>query len=141
MRKALLLIVLAVMCLCFAGPLFAQQSSAKSQGSEYYYFSFDIEKIYVHRLGYIVSYRQGLQTSRAYLPAEWFTDVGGRGEVIMLNTGNEWPSFTVFYKNGEFSHVKLRLRRDRGHLTWGVVPQHLNMDEYFQGIDEITLQF
>ncbi|MCL2373753.1 MAG: hypothetical protein FWC65_00735, partial [Treponema sp.] len=71
----------------------------------------------------------------------WFAEPGGRGQLLRIGHGTTWPSMTVFTRNGEFSHVRLRVRRSRAHETWGVVPSHVNIDEYFQGIEEIRLQF
>ena len=140
MKKLILPVVLAAFCL--TGNLFAQQSSSRYQESEYYYFNFPIEKIYAYRLGYVILYRKGTnQMARTHVPSEWLSTIGGKGEVIFLGTGTEWPSMSVYYKNGEFSHVRLRLRRSRAHETWGVVPLNLNIDEYFKDIDEVQLEF
>ena len=140
MKKIMLLVVLAALIL--GGSLFAQQNSRKFRESEYYYFNVPIEKIYTHRLGYVVVYRRGgNQLSRTFLPQEWFVEVGGKGELIMLGSGAEWPSMTVYYKSGEFSHVRLRVRRARTHETWGVVPSNAQIDEYFKDIEDIRLQF
>jgi len=140
MKKLILPVVLAAFCL--TGNLFAQQSSSRYQESEYYYFNFPIEKIYAYRLGYVILYRKGTnQMARTHVPSEWLSTIGGKGEVIFLGTGTEWPSMSVYYKNGEFSHVRLRLRRSRAHETWGVVPLHMNIDEFFQDVEEIQLEF
>ena len=140
MKKVLLLVVLAALFL--GGSLSAQYTSGKHKESDYYYFNVTVEKIYAYRLGYIVIYRKGANSmARTYIPEEWFTELAGPGEMIYLGTGHEWPSMTVYYRNGEFSHVRLRVRRHRGHETWGVVPLHVNIDEYFQGIEEVQLEF
>jgi len=142
MKKSVLLIVLVA--LVAGSSLFAQQSSApkKYKESEYYYYNVPIEKIYAYRLGYIVLYRKGAnQIARTYLPEEWFTTIGGKGETVYLGSGKEWPSMTVYYKGGQFSHVRLRLRRDRSHETWGVVPLNINIDDYFKDIEEVKLEF
>ena len=113
MKKIMLLVVLATLIL--GGSLFAQQQS-KFKESEYYYYNVPIEKIYAHRLGYMVLYRKGVnQMARTFLPEGWFTEVGGKGELVGLGTGKEWPSMAIYYKNGEFSHVRLRVRRSRSH--------------------------
>ena len=133
-------LVLMLIALSQGASLFAQESKYKE--SDYYYFNIPIEKIYTHNLGYVIIYRKGVnQMARTYLPLEWFTDMAGRGEIAALGPGKEWPSMTVYYKNGEFSHVRLRLRRSRAHETWGVVPFNVNMDEYFKNIEEVKLQF
>ena len=147
MKKIIfLLIILAV--LGQGVSLFAQdkkqenKQSGKSKESEYYYFNFPIEKIYAHRLGYMVVYRRGANLmARTFLPVEWFTNSSGKGEYIGLRAGREWPSMSVYYRNGEFSHVKLRVRVQRAHETWSFVPLNVNIDEHFQGIEEVELQF
>ena len=140
MKKIMLLVFLAALIL--GGSLFAQQSSHAFKESEFYYFNFPIEKIYIHRLGYVVIYRKGAnQMTRTFIPGDWFVDVSGKGELIGLGTGSEWPSMSVYYKNGEFSHVRLRVRRNRGHETWGVIPMSANIDEHFKDIEEVKLEF
>ena len=139
MKKIVLLVVLAAMCQGMF--LFAQKISPDKE-SEYYYFNVPIEKVYAYREGYVVLYRRGAtQMARTYLPYKWFTDIGGVGETVFLGSGKEWPSMSVYYKNGEFSHVRLRLRRARGHESWGVVPLTVNLDEYFKDVEEVHLEF
>ena len=139
------IILLAVLVIFAAGSsFFAEQSKSKSKykESEYYYYNVSIEKIYSYRLGYVVVYRKGVnQMARSYLPGDWFTDIGGKGEIVGLRSGHEWPSMTVYYKGEEFSHVRLKLRRDRSHVTWGVVPLNINIDDFFQDIEDVNLEF
>ena len=139
MKKILSITVL--MLLIFGSSLFAQQRNV----SDYTFVNVSIERIYAHRLGYVVIYRIGpapLQLASAFIPGYWFTEPGGRGQLINLaDTSNAWPSMSVFTRNGEFSHVRLRVRRSRAHQTWGLVPQYANIDEHFQGIEEIRLRF
>jgi len=138
MKKIILVVVLAV--LIQGVSLFAQEKFTTE--SDYYYYNVPIEKIYAHRLGYVVIYRKGVNLmTRTYLPIEWFTDTAGIGEVYSLGPGKEWPSMTVYYKDGEFSHVRLRLRRSRAHETWGVVPLNANIDQHFKGVSEVKLEF
>jgi len=123
--------------------LFAQEGSTSfTHESEFYYFNFSIERVFPHRLGYVVIYRSGAnQIARTFLPRDWFAATGGTGSVAYLGSGREWPSMTVFYRNGEFSHVLLRLRRNRAHETWGMIPQGTIIDEHFRDIEEIRLEF
>ena len=139
------IVILLAILLVFGhvAPLFAQQSSSGTEESEYYYFSVPIEKIFTHRLGYLIIYRRGSSNhmARTYIPHSWFSDSAGRGDVVGLGSGKEWPSMIVYYKNGEFSHVRLRIRKNRMHETWGVLPLNINVDEYFKDIEEIKLVF
>ena len=139
MKKIFLLVVLAA--LCQVPNLFAQVIP-KEMESEFYYFNFPIEKVYTYRLGFMVVYRKNSNyLARTYIPHEWFQAIGGKGEIVYLGTGAEWPTLIVYYKNGEFSHVRLRLRRNKMHETWDLIPLNVNIDEYFEGIEEVKLEF
>ena len=133
-----------LMVLLSGGYVFAQDMFAPPdrRPSEYHYFTVFIERIYAHRLGYVVVYRRGPRgLAHAFIPESWFTEAGGRGELVFMRGGPQWPTMTVFTREGEFSHVRLRVRRDRNHETWRVVPFGANIDEYFQGIEELRLEF
>ena len=122
-------------------PLFAQKIS-KEHESEYYYVNRAIEKIYPYRAGYIIVYRKGVnQMARVYIPGEWFSEAAGKGELVTLPPGKNWPSQSVYYKEGEFSHLKLFIHRWKGHSTWGNVPSNVNIDDRFEGIENIELEF
>ena len=143
MKKIIFLVVILAV-FCSGMSLFAQEQNQekKKPESEYYYYNFPIEKIYSHRAGYVVIYRKSEnRMARSFIPVEWFTDAKGKGELVGLRSGKDWPSMTVYYRSGEFSHVKLRVRADRTHSTWGFIPLNVNMDEYFDGVEEIELEF
>jgi hypothetical protein len=142
MKKFLVILILAAV-LGGIMPVIAQQNTqAATKESEYYYVNVPVEKIYPYRKGYVVAYRKGVnQLARAYLPVEWFTDAAGTGELIYIGPGTAWPYLTVYYKNGEFSHVRLYARRDRGHSTWGNVPLSVNIDDQFENIEDLKLEF
>ena len=145
MKKVIFLLIILVV---FGSgvSLFAQEQNQKKESkwkeSEYYYHNVPIEKIYTHRLGYVVVYRKGpILMERAFIPIKWFNEVNGKGEYIGIRGGNEWPSMSLYYKNGEFSHLRLRVRTDRAHETWGFVPLNINLDEHFEGVEELQLAF
>jgi hypothetical protein len=143
MRKVFYGFVLFLALTFFSqGDFLFSQTPPKGKESEFYYFNYTIEKIYSHRLGFVVVYRRASNIiSRTYIPLEWFNTIGGKGEMVYLGSGSEWPSMIVYHKNGEFSHVRLRIRRSRSHETWGVVPFSMNIDEYFQDIEEVKLDY
>jgi hypothetical protein len=110
--------------------------------SEYYYFNIPIERIYPYRRGYVVSYQKiDRSIANIYLPIEWFTDAAGRGELITIGSGQEWPHAMVYYRAGEFSHIRLFVRRERGHESWGNVPLSVNIDERFDNVEDIKIEF
>jgi hypothetical protein len=141
MKKLIFAALFAVSCI-LGLPLFAQQKFSEGKESEYFYVNIAIEKIYPYRAGYVIQYRKGVnQIARAYIPGEWFSDAAGKGELLYLPSGKAWPSLTVYYKSGEFSHVRLYVHRWQGHETWGYIPLNVNIDDRFENIDTIKLDF
>jgi hypothetical protein len=143
MKKVLLRIILFLALAVFSqGDFLSAQTTSIWEESDYYYLNYTIEKIYTHRLGFIVLYRKASnKLVHTYIPLEWFNTIGGKGEIVYLGSGKEWPSMIVYYKNGEFSHVRLRLRKYGLHETWDVVPFNVNIDDFFKDIEEVKMEF
>jgi hypothetical protein len=119
-----------------AASLFAQNIPPDSE-SEYFYYNVPIERIYPYRRGYVVKYRKGSKDlATTYLPGEWFTHAGERGELFNLSPGPGWPYLTVYYRGGEFSHVRLYVFKSKAHPSWGNIPPGVDLDENFANIDE-----
>jgi len=139
--KKLAIAAIFVVFLVIGSSVFAQDNH-KEQQSEYYYKNISLEKIYPYRNGYIVQYRRGINTiDKAYLPMAWFTNSAGKGEIVTLPQGKAWPSLSIYYKNGEFSHVRLYVHRLQTHQTWGVIPQGVNIDSSFENVEELKLKY
>jgi hypothetical protein len=142
--KKLLFFIILLHIVAGLAPLVAQQdASSSSSGTEgSYAITVSLERVYPYRKGYVVKYNRGLgKTSDAYLPIEWFEGTGKKGDLILMGSGTDWPHMTVFYKDGKFSHVRLYVRKERSHESWGDVPFNVNIDDRFEGVEEITLQF
>jgi len=140
MKKLTIAAVFAVF-LVIGSSAFAQ-NNRKEQQSEYYYKNITLEKIYPYRNGYIVQYRRGINTiDKAYLPMAWFTNSASRGEIITLPQGKAWPSLSIYYKNGQFSHVRLYVHHLSTHQTWGVIPQNVDLDSAFEELDDLKIKF
>jgi hypothetical protein len=139
--KKLVFAAVFIVSLAVGLPVFAQNQK-DDRDSEYYYVNITLEKIFPYRKGYVVQYRKGFfQYGRAYLPAEWFTNADSTGEVVALPRGKAWPTMTVFYKDGVFSHLRLYVHRVPTHETWGSVPQNVNLDDKFDNIDSIKIEY
>jgi hypothetical protein len=139
--KKILFAVLIVVLFASVTPLFAQQIS-KEHTSEYFYVNISVEKIYPYNKGYVVVYRKGVnQMAQTYLPVEWFTEAAGKGELVTLPRGKNWPSLTVYYKAGEFSHVRLYVHPVKSHESWGNIPLNVNIDDRFENIETIQIEF
>ena len=137
------LVITAIFIAVFAAglPVFAQ-TIPEDRSSEYYYVNVTVEKVWPYRSGYIVQYRKGPYTyGRVFLPIDWFTNTADKGEIINLPPGNAWPSLSVYYLNGEFSHVRLYVHRWRSHQTWGNVPLNVDVDEEFRNVETINIKF
>jgi hypothetical protein len=142
MKKFLAILILIAVFGGVMSVIAQQNTQGSNKESEYYYVTVPLEKIYPYRRGYVVAYRKGVnQLARAYLPVEWFTDAAGKGELIYMAPGTSWPYLTIYYKNGEFSHVRLYVRRDRGHSTWGNIPLSVNIDDRFENVEDLKLEF
>jgi hypothetical protein len=140
LKKLLISIVLGTVLA--GGMSLIAQEIPPAQRSEFYYVNVLLEKIYPYPKGYVVQYRKGInQMVTRYLPLEWFQGTVGKGEIIHIGSGTSWPSLTVYYRNGEFSHVRLYVRREITHATWGNIPQNINIDDRFENVDDLKLEF
>jgi len=139
--KKLVFAAIFVVLLAVGAPVFTQ-NQRDERDSEYYYINITLEKIFPHRDGYIVQYRKSyFKYGRAYLPAKWFVDADSTGEIVTLPPGKVWPSMTIYYKDGLFSHVRLYVHRLANHQTWGNVPQNVNLDGQFDDIENIKIEY
>ena len=143
--KKLIVVAIFVASLAIGSPVFAQNEKSEKKienESEYYYVNVSLEKIFPYRKGYVVQYRKGFtQYARAYLPSKWFTDAGSKAEIITLPQGKAWPSMSVYYKDGEFSHVRLYVHHVPTHQSWGSIPQNINLDDKFDHLDSVKIEY
>lgn len=129
-KRAILAILLLV---GFLLPLFAVES-------EYFVKTVLIEKVYPHSKGYRVLYvKSNLQLGEIYLPHSWFYQAGGKGELV-YGDDPSYPFFSVFYKDGEFSHIRLYLKRDYNDPSWGVLRNPDQYDDKFN-VDTLEIEY
>ena len=140
-RAVIFVFVLAV--LAASAPLFAQNAPPPSGGeSNYYYVTVQLEKIYPTRYGYILNYRKGFNgMGTVTLPDEWFTHAAGKAEIIVLPRGTNWPYLAIFYKDGQFSHVRLYVHPWKGHPTWGNMSVAADIKGLFDPNQDIRVQY
>jgi hypothetical protein len=139
--KKVLFGMIVLFILGAAGPLFAQRIS-EGKESEYYYVTVPVERVYPYRKGYVVSYRKSIKTTGlVYLPEEWFNGTDGMADMIHLPPGKTWPHMMIYYKNGEFSHVRVYVHRLKSHITWGNVPLTVNIDDRFADVKDVKIEF
>jgi hypothetical protein len=103
-----------------------------------------LEKVYPTRLGYILQYRKGVnELGFIPLPVDWFAHSAARAEIVTRPKGSDWPSLSIFYKNGELSHLRLYVHASRAHPTWGNVPLPLTAEiiNLFKDVDTVKFEF
>jgi len=134
-----LIVVLFFMALIT--PVFAQDAYGNLP-TDMYVYNVTLERVYPTGEGYVVQYRKGVnQIGVIGIPNEWFTEAGGKAEIMRLPPGKNWPSLSVFYKGGKFSHVRLYVHKHRTHITWGSLPQGTDVSRYFKEPDSFSLEF
>jgi hypothetical protein len=99
-----------------------------------------ITRIYTHRLGYRVLYlKTDLNFGEFYVPMSWFDEAGGKG-VLIKGTDPSYPYFSIFWKNGEFHSVKLYVKSDLNHESWGAMTVSPEVAARFD-VDTLELDF
>lgn len=90
-----------------------------------------VQTIYPDSQGYKVIYnRSDLYPGEVYLPGRWFTNAASKGEILYTSHPSA-PYMTVFYENGEFSHVRLYAQENRAHRSWGALGSGQDLSEEF----------
>jgi len=121
-------------------PVFAQNNP---NGDNMYYYNVVVDKIYPSSEGYVIQYRKNniFDVGTIGIPNNWFSEAGGKAELIRLPAGANWPTMSVFYNNGEFSHVRLYIHRSKSHETWGNVPLGMDVSRHFKEPEDFKLEF
>ena len=156
-------LIIVLIFLAVISPLFAQNN--REELPDLYYINVPVEKIYPSGKGYIIQYLKNTgKVATVGIPNEWFVysqsvngepDAGtaaasrqyiaaGKAEIVVLPPGRNWPTLTIFYKNGEFSHVRLYVHKDKGHSTWGNIPQGADVtrySKYFEDTETIKIEY
>jgi len=134
-------LIVVLIFMAVISPVFSQNNSRDNSGNMHY-FNVPIERIFLSGKGYVVQYRIGVnQLGTIGLPYDWFAAAGGKGEILKLPTGSNWPSMSVFYKDGEFSYVRLYVHREKSHQTWSVVPQGADVSRHFKEPESFKIEF
>ncbi|MDR0323297.1 MAG: hypothetical protein LBI12_02480 [Treponema sp.] len=138
MKKLIIVFVILTVAL----PVFAQNRTP-SLDDNIYYLNVPVEKVYPSVDGYIVQYRKNSSHTLGTigLPIEWFTSGAAKAEVFNLPNGLDWPTMSIFYVNGEFSHVRLYLHPVKSHRTWGNLPLGTDVNRFFPSRETLIIEF
>jgi hypothetical protein len=137
-------LIIVLVFLSVISPVFAQNNSNNSNKEQpnVYYANVPVEKIYLAGTGYIVQYRRATsQIGTIGIPYNWFTDSGSVAELVKLPKGPNWPNMSVFYKDGNFSHIRLYVHWQASHQTWGVTPMGADVSKWFVEKDAFKFDF
>jgi len=135
-------LIIAFIFMVIISPVFITPVFAQDDTGSMYYHNVTLEKIYLAGTGYVVQYRKGINgLGTIGIPYDWFTAAGGKAEILYLPAGRNWPSMSVFYKDGEFSYVRLYVHKSKAHWTWGVVPLGSDVSAYFKEPDIFRIEY
>ncbi len=111
-------------------------AQASADEPRLYVRTIPLERVYTHSAGYKVVYRSSrLETVETYIPARWFEQGAGIGELVFTQR-RAAPYMQVHYKNGEFSHVRLFVRSNTAHPSWGLLPNRPEVRERFDEVGD-----
>jgi hypothetical protein len=129
-------------------PVCAQNTDKKFAGEgDLYPVNIPIVKIYPYHEGYVVTYHSGPKSNNVYIPNSWFVRKGlADGEFpkaarFLLGPGTEWPHMVVYYRDGKFERLRLYVRKENFHESWGNINGSVNLDAQFEGIEDLPIEF
>jgi hypothetical protein len=116
--------------------------SAAAEESEYYVKSVIVTKVYPHQDGYRIVYqRENLKLGVVYLPMDWFyTDGGARKAQVIYGEDPAYPYLSIFWRQGEFHHLRLYVNENKNHPTWGDLENYPGLGEKFN-VDTLQMEF
>ncbi|MFW6223710.1 MAG: hypothetical protein ACOC4A_02360 [Spirochaetota bacterium] len=128
MKKCILIVT---MLLVMVAGFSVAQDRQESNESEFFVHTIYLNQVFRHRLGFKVTYTaSNLDFKEAYIPTSWFNRAADKGELIETSSQSA-PYMDIYYRNGEFSHVRLFVRDNPFHVTWGRLEDEPNAEEKF----------
>lgn len=138
MKHTALLLFLSAL-LVFGTLVVSSGAAQENDETEMYARSFYIQRIYPNRNGYRIVYTNDAGSHHEmFAPIGWFSKDDGEAQLAELRHGRNpaYPYMEVFWKNGEFSHMKVFAREDYSHESWGTwINEPDNVEELFD-VDE-----
>jgi hypothetical protein len=129
-------IPLLVLMLLLLGGLAA---GAQAQEPDMFVKTVPIMKILNHALGYKVLYlKSSMDVGEFYVPHSWFK-AGGKAELI-LGDSPSFPYFSVFYRDGQFDHIKLYVKKSIQDVSWGRLPRQAGDSSKFE-VETLDLEY
>ncbi|MFO8063727.1 MAG: hypothetical protein ACQETQ_05385 [Spirochaetota bacterium] len=128
MKKRILIVaILAIM----VGGFLGAQEAQNNNDSELFVHTIYLNQVFRHRLGFKVTYTaDNLDFQEKYIPSSWFNSAAGKGDLVETGSKSA-PYMDVYFRNGEFSHVRLFVRDNPDHVSWGRLGNEANTQENF----------
>lgn len=122
---------------------------AEIKTSPFFVKNLMVSKVFLYQEGYRVSYyTNGFRLQNVYIPIEWFslsagykTEDGNRKAELFYGEGAEYPYLQVYWKDGKFHHMVLRVRRDYSDPSWGATDPKVSAKEFFKPDAEPEFKF
>lgn len=116
-----------------------------AEDSGYYVKTVPIAKVYMHNLGYRVVYQKSdLNFNVFYVPKRWFDLAGTEREEpkaeLVLTNEPAVPYFSIFWRDGQFSHIRLYLHKNLQHDSYGDLKDPESLNDKFD-IESLDLEF
>ncbi|MDC7125277.1 MAG: hypothetical protein PQJ46_06910 [Spirochaetales bacterium] len=128
--------ILAFLVLLFiAGAVYSEATQ-----SPYYVRTMKIVSVFSHKDGYKIIYRNAkMEYSAFYVPITWFGTASSKAEIV-YGEGDTYPYFSVFWKDGEFDHIRLYLNKNIRHRSRGDLGVNTDdLSSKFEGVETIKL--
>ncbi|MFP4383987.1 MAG: hypothetical protein ACLFST_00550 [Spirochaetia bacterium] len=99
-----------------------------------------IDKVYTHRLGFKIIYPVGTtRLGTLYIPHSWTGYAGAKAEVI-YGFDKNYPYMNIYWKDGEFHHIRLYVMSNSFDPSWGVLENHEVSDDVFD-VETLEIEF
>jgi hypothetical protein len=130
-------LVLVAFFLVLAGALFAEYQVI---GKDAYVVNRPIVKVFAHKLGYkIIFLKENSGFGVVYVPLTWVYKAGGMAEIVW-GTDPAYPSFSAFYVDGKFNHIRLYFLRDLNDPVWAVLVPAAGEEQKFS-VDTLQITY
>lgn len=127
-------LVLLVGLPAFAQTQAAQPQSAQAQGypKEAYVKNIPLIRVYVHPLGYKVTYlKSNFQIGEIYVPLSWF-NLGPLSKAeISYGPTSDRPYLSISWVDGKFERVMIAANSDMAGPTWGTLSPAADLTAQF----------
>ncbi|MCF7929200.1 MAG: hypothetical protein K9L29_08980 [Spirochaetales bacterium] len=115
-------------------------TQATAEESDYYVKTVQVTTVFPHSEGYRVIYlKDNMDFADLHIPLDWTKTEPPKAEFV-FDTDPAFPYISIFYKNGEFSHVRLYMRKSINHSSYGTPNPAIDRSEQFD-IETLEIEY